>query len=144
MLELVNNSSRAPWRGTVAALLVLGAQAALGQDRLVSAYLVVRTRQTPAPAGRCDVKGKVKGSRAELNRTTVFATRARVRDDGILVAGPGADDEGTVLNAKGEFELVLDPSWTYTLTIESGKLTLQSLVSGCGLEVEASVAQLKP
>jgi hypothetical protein len=105
---------------------------------------VVRTRQAPQVPGRCDIKGKVKGSKAELNRTTVFAARARVRDEGISIAEPSADDEGTVLTPKGEFELVIEPGWTYSLSIESGKLTLQTLVSGCGLEVEASVAGAKP
>ncbi len=125
-----------------AAIVVLGASAvALAEERLVQAYLIIKAPPGPV-SGRCLIKGKVRGTPAELNRTTVYVTRAKVTDTGVLVSLPGVDDEGLALGAKGEFELPME-SGPRSLIIESGSLSLRSLVSGCGLEVEASVAQAK-
>ena len=121
--------------------LLLASQAAQGEDRLTPSYIIVRTPQGPV-TGKCLIKGKVRGSKAELNKTTVFVARARVRDEGLLVSPPSGDDEGTVLTAKGEFELPMDGN-PHSLIIESGSLSLLAFVAGCGLEVEASVAQGK-
>lgn len=125
-----------------AAVVVLAASAvALGDERLVQAYLIIKAPTAPV-TGRCVIKGKVRGTPAELNRTTVYVTRAKVTDQGVLVSLPGVDDEGLALGAKGEFEIPME-SGPRSLTIESGSLSLRSLVSGCGLEVEASVTQTR-
>ncbi len=129
------------WRRYAVLLVLLGAvEAALAQDRVSASFLIVRAPSAPV-TGKCVIRGKVRGSKAELNRTTVFVTRARVRDEGVVVSPPSGDDEGTVLTAKGEFELPMDGSSPRSLIIESGNLSLQALVAGCGLEVEVSVAQ---
>jgi hypothetical protein len=134
------DGSRWPRFAVPVVALVLAGLPAQAEDRVSPSYVIVRAPQGPV-AGKCLIKGKVRGSKAELNKTTVFVLRARVRDEGVLLGAPTGDDEGTVLTPKGEFELPMDGSGPHSLIIESGNLSLQALVAGCGLEIEASVAQ---
>jgi len=130
-------------RWVVPVVLLAASQEALGEERVSASYVIVRAPQGPV-TGRCVIRGKVRGSKAELNRTTVFVARARVSDTGVVISPPSGDDEGTVLTSKGEFELPMEASGPHSLIIESGSLSLQALVSGCGLEVEVSVSQARP